>query len=161
MHYPGKSLPVYGKGDQVRDWLYVEDHAKALCVAAKGAKIGETYNIGGNNQMKNIEVVNSICELMEEFNPVKPTGVSWYRDLITHVPDRPGHDFRYAIDSGKIMRELGWKPEESFKTGLRKTVEWYLSNREWWQSVLAGDYQLERIGKIWGKINERDCASRW
>ena len=143
----GKPLPVYGKGDQVRDWLYVEDHAKALCIAAKGAKIGKTYNIGGNNQIQNIEVVNSICELMEEFNPVKPTAVSWYRDLITHVPDRLGHDFRYAIDSGKITRELGWKPEESFKTGLRKTVEWYLSNRNWWQSVLAGDYHFERIGK--------------
>ena len=147
----GKPLPVYGRGDQVRDWLYVEDHAKALCMAAKDAKIGETYNIGGNNQMQNIEVVNSICELMEEFNPIKPTAVSWYRDLIAYVPDRPGHDFRYAIDSSKITRELGWKPEESFKTGLRKTVEWYLSNREWWQSMLAGDYQLERIGKNLGE----------
>ena len=142
----GKSLPVYGKGNQIRDWLYVEDHARALCLVAAEAKVGETYNIGGYNEMQNIEVVNSICELMEELSPVKPSGISHYKDLITYVKDRPGHDLRYAIDASKITRKLGWKPEESFETGLRKTVEWYLSNREWWQSVLAGDYQLKRIG---------------
>ena len=136
----GKYLPVYGKGDQVRDWLYVEDHAKALCIAAKEAKIGETYNIGGNHQMQNIEVVDSICELMEELNPIKPGGISRYKDLIKFVADRPGHDLRYAINASKITRELGWEPEESFQTGLRKTIEWYLNHREWWQSLLGGDY---------------------
>lgn len=142
----GKPLPVYGKGNQVRDWLYVEDHARALCLVAVQGKVGETYNIGGYNEMQNIEVVNSICELMEELSPVKPSGISHYKELIKYVKDRPGHDLRYAIDASKITRELGWKPEESFETGLRKTVEWYLSNREWWQRVLAGDYQLKRIG---------------
>ncbi len=147
----GRPLPVYGTGTQIRDWLHVEDHARALCMTFNEAKIGETYNIGGNNQMQNIEVVNSICELLEELNPVKPSGVSRYKDLITYVEDRPGHDARYAIDGSKITQELGWMPKESFETGLRKTVDWYLSNRGWWQSVLASDYQLERIGKNLGE----------
>lgn len=136
----GKPLPVYGDGQQVRDWLYVEDHARALvCVATKG-EIGETYNIGGHNEKENIEVVRTICSLLEEFAPNKPAGIKDYTDLITYVTDRPGHDIRYAIDAGKIQRELGWVPQESFETGLRKTVKWYLDNPSWWQAILDGSY---------------------
>ena len=136
----GKPLPVYGDGKQVRDWLYVEDHARALvCVATKG-EIGETYNIGGHNEKENIEVVRTICSLLEEFAPNKPAGIKDYTDLITYVTDRPGHDIRYAIDAGKIQRELGWAPQESFETGLRKTVKWYLDNPSWWQAILDGSY---------------------
>lgn len=136
----GKPLPVYGDGKQVRDWLYVEDHARALvCVATKG-EIGETYNIGGHNEKENIEVVRTICSLLEEFAPNKPAGIKDYTDLITYVTDRPGHDIRYAIDAGKIQRELGWVPQESFETGLRKTVKWYLDNPSWWQAILDGSY---------------------
>lgn len=142
----GKALPVYGKGNQVRDWLYVEDHARALYQVVTRGVVGETYNIGGHNEKQNIEVVESLCALLEELAPQKPTGVSHYRDLITYVQDRPGHDLRYAIDAGKIERELGWKPQESFDTGLRKTVLWYLNNQDWWQAVLDGSYQLERLG---------------
>src|SRR5690606_11002987 len=126
----GKTLPVYGKGEQIRDWLYVEDHARALCKVLEEGEIGETYNIGGHNEKRNIDVVEAICELLEELVPQKPAGVSRYRDLITHVTDRPGHDYRYAIDASKIQRELGWVPEETFETGLRKTVRWYVE-REW------------------------------
>lgn len=137
----GKPLPVYGDGKQVRDWLYVEDHARALvCVATRG-EVGETYNIGGHNEKQNIEVVHTLCSLLEELAPEKPSGISAYSDLITYVTDRPGHDVRYAIDAGKIQRELGWVPQESFETGLRKTVQWYLANSGWWQAILDGSYQ--------------------
>jgi dTDP-glucose 4,6-dehydratase len=143
----GKALPVYGKGNQIRDWLYVEDHARALVLVATTAAIGETYNIGGHNEKQNIEVVHTLCDLLEELHPEKPAGITEYKDLITFVKDRPGHDLRYAIDASKIAADLGWKPQETFETGLRKTVQWYLENREWWQRVLDGDYRLDRIGE--------------
>ncbi len=142
----GKPLPVYGKGDQVRDWLYVEDHARALIQVLTQGVVGETYNIGGHNEKRNIEVVRAICELLEELRPSRPAGVANYADLITFVTDRPGHDQRYAIDAGKIQRELGWKPRETFETGLRKTVQWYLDNQEWCRHVQDGSYQRERLG---------------
>lgn len=142
----GKPLPVYGKGNQVRDWLFVEDHARALYQVVTTGVVGETYNIGGHNEKQNIEVVQAICDLLEELAPNKPNGIAAYRDLITYVTDRPGHDLRYAIDASKIQRELGWVPAESFETGLRKTVIWYLEHRDWWQAVLDGSYQLERLG---------------
>lgn len=142
----GKPLPVYGKGDQVRDWLYVEDHARALYEVATRGVVGETYNIGGHNEKRNLEVVHTLCDLLEELAPEKPAGVARYENLITYVQDRPGHDKRYAIDAGKIQRELGWAPQESFDSGIRKTVEWFLSNREWWQRVQDGSYQRERLG---------------
>ena len=144
----GKPLPIYGNGLQIRDWLYVEDHAKALIRVVTEGKIGETYNIGGHNEKTNLEVVKTICDLLEELAPQKPSGVINYRDLITFVKDRPGHDARYAIDASKIERELGWVPEETFETGLRKTVQWYLDNTSWWERVLSGAYRMERIGKI-------------
>lgn len=144
----GKSLPIYGDGSQIRDWLYVEDHAKALLKVVSGGEIGETYNIGGHNEKTNLEVVETICHLLEELAPEKPIGVNSYRDLIIFVRDRPGHDARYAIDASKIDRELGWVPEETFESGLRKTVQWYLDNREWWERVLSGAYRLERIGEV-------------
>jgi dTDP-glucose 4,6-dehydratase len=147
----GKPLPIYGDGRQVRDWLYVEDHARALYLVLTQGKVGETYNIGGHNEKQNIEVVETLCELLEELAPNKPAGVHHYRDLITFVTDRPGHDVRYAIDASKIERDLGWKPQETFDSGLRKTVQWYLDNSHWWQNVLSGNYRLERIG---GAINE-------
>ncbi|AVF76102.1 MULTISPECIES: dTDP-glucose 4,6-dehydratase [Vibrio] len=143
----GSPLPVYGDGMQVRDWLFVEDHAKALYKVVTEGVIGETYNIGGHNEKANIDVVKSICEILEELVPNKPEGISHYQDLITYVKDRPGHDVRYAIDASKIERELGWTPEETFETGLRKTVEWYLAHKEWWQRVLDGSYSLERLGQ--------------
>ena len=143
----GKPLPIYGDGLQVRDWLYVEDHAKALIKVASEGEIGETYNIGGHNEKTNLEVVEAICELLEELVPDKPSGVESYKDLITFVKDRPGHDARYAIDASKIERELGWIPLETFETGLRKTVQWYLDNRHWWERVLSGAYRLERLGE--------------
>jgi dTDP-glucose 4,6-dehydratase len=137
----GKPLPVYGDGKQIRDWLFVEDHARALvCVATTGL-IGETYNIGGHNEKQNIEVVHTLCSLLEELAPLKPAGINQYSDLITYVTDRPGHDVRYAIDAGKIERELGWVPQETFESGLRKTVKWYLTNKDWWQAILDGSYQ--------------------
>ncbi|CRM48566.1 MULTISPECIES: dTDP-glucose 4,6-dehydratase [Pseudomonas] len=143
----GRPLPVYGDGLQVRDWLFVEDHARALCeVLCRGA-VGETYNIGGHNEKTNIEVVETLCALLEELAPDKPAGVERYRDLITFVKDRPGHDLRYAIDAGKIARELGWQPHETFESGIRKTVEWYLQNKTWWQRVLNGQYRPERLGQ--------------
>lgn len=142
----GKPLPVYGDGLQVRDWLYVEDHARALLKVVLEGQVGETYNIGGCNEWANIDVVRKICELMEELCPSKPVGIGQYSDLITHVTDRPGHDKRYAIDASKIERELGWVPQESFETGLRKTVEWFLQNEQWWQRVLDGSYNRERLG---------------
>jgi dTDP-glucose 4,6-dehydratase len=143
----GKSLPVYGDGSQIRDWLYVEDHARALVKVATEGMVGETYNIGGHNEKRNIEVVHILCDLLEELVPSKPEGVNQYRDLITFVTDRPGHDVRYAIDASKIARELDWKPEETFETGMRKTVQWYLENQGWWKRVLNGRYQLDRLGK--------------
>ena len=142
----GKCLPIYGAGDQVRDWLYVEDHAKALIKVVTEGEVGETYNIGGHNEKTNLEVVQTICDLLEELAPEKLSGIDEYRDLITFVKDRPGHDARYAIDASKIERELGWVPEETFETGLRKTVQWYLANAPWWERVLSGAYRMERIG---------------
>ncbi|MDQ7912419.1 dTDP-glucose 4,6-dehydratase [Pseudomonas sp. 102515] len=143
----GKPLPIYGDGSQVRDWLFVEDHARALYTVVTQGEVGETYNIGGHNEKRNLQVVETICDLLEELAPQKPEGVERYRDLITFVKDRPGHDMRYAIDASKIGRELGWTPEETFETGMRKTVTWYLNNREWWQRVLSGAYRLERLGE--------------
>lgn len=142
----GKPLPVYGNGLQIRDWLFVEDHARALYQVITRAPVGETYNIGGFNEKKNIEVVHKICDLLEELVPDKPQGVTHYADLITHVADRVGHDVRYAIDARKIERELGWQPQETFESGIRKTVEWYLANQLWCKDVLNGTYQLERLG---------------
>lgn len=142
----GKPLPVYGDGAQVRDWLYVEDHARALYQVVTEGVVGETYNIGGHNERKNIEVVQTICDLLEELAPNKPQGVEKYRDLITYVKDRPGHDMRYAIDAGKIDRELGWHPQETFESGIRKTVSWYLNNETWWRRVQDGSYAGERLG---------------
>ncbi|EKO3868677.1 dTDP-glucose 4,6-dehydratase [Vibrio harveyi] len=142
----GKPLPVYGDGMQIRDWLFVEDHARALYKVVTEGEIGEAYNIGGHNEKANIEVVKTICSLLEEFRPNKPAGVESYESLITYVKDRPGHDVRYAIDATKIARELNWTPEETFESGIRKTVEWYLNNQQWWQRVLDGSYSLERLG---------------
>ncbi|MBY6033625.1 dTDP-glucose 4,6-dehydratase [Marinobacter daepoensis] len=152
----GKPLPVYGDGSQIRDWLYVEDHARALVMVATEGKIGETYNIGGHNEKKNLEVVETICDLLQEIVPpgnyphlkwASASEVKHYRELITFVKDRPGHDVRYAIDASKIQRELGWVPRESFESGIRKTVQWYLDNPRWWQRVLSGEYQLGRLGE--------------
>ncbi|TMX44342.1 dTDP-glucose 4,6-dehydratase [Vibrio rotiferianus] len=142
----GKPLPVYGDGMQIRDWLFVEDHARALYKVVTEGEVGETYNIGGHNEKANIEVVKTICSLLEEFRPNKPEGVESYDSLITYVKDRPGHDVRYAIDATKIAQELNWTPEETFESGIRKTVEWYLNNQQWWQRVLDGSYSLERLG---------------
>lgn len=142
----GKPLPVYGDGAQIRDWLYVEDHARALYKIVTEGEVGETYNIGGHNERKNIEVVQTICRLLDEMVPNKPAGIEKYEDLITYVTDRPGHDMRYAIDASKIHRELGWKPQETFESGIRKTVEWYLANEQWWRRVKDGSYAGERLG---------------
>ncbi|WP_027849382.1 GDP-mannose 4,6-dehydratase [Marinospirillum minutulum] len=169
----GKALPIYGKGDQIRDWLYVDDHAQALYLVATQGKIGETYNIGGHNEKQNIEVVETICEILDELRPLNNDAPSVgraniedvgrasarqdslkadlqdlqsYKSLITYVTDRPGHDRRYAIDARKIEKELGWKPKETFETGLRKTVQWYLNNQQWCKNVQDGSYQRERLG---------------
>jgi dTDP-glucose 4,6-dehydratase len=139
----GKPLPIYGKGDNIRDWLYVEDHARALYLVMNEGRLGETYNIGGWNEKTNLEVVRSICKILDELRPL-PTSHSplpTYSSLITFVKDRPGHDQRYAIDAGKIEREFGWKPQETFETGLKKTVEWYLGNQEWVENVSSGEYR--------------------
>lgn len=138
----GKSLPVYGDGKQVRDWLYVEDHVRALYLVATRGRIGETYNIGGHNEKSNIEVVRTICNILEDRIP----GNNKFESLITFVADRPGHDKRYAIDCRKIEKQLGWKPLETFDTGLRKTVDWYLNHKTWWSRVLDGSYNRERLG---------------
>jgi len=142
----GKPLPVYGNGMQIRDWLFVEDHARALYKVVTEGEVGETYNIGGHNEKANIDVVKTICSLLEELVPNKPEGVVQYSDLITYVTDRPGHDVRYAIDASKIERELGWTPTETFESGIRSTVEWYLGNNDWSGRVLDGSYSLERLG---------------
>jgi dTDP-glucose 4,6-dehydratase len=138
----GKPLPIYGKGDQIRDWLYVEDHARALYKVVTDGKVGETYNIGGHNEKKNIEVVETICTILDTLVPKNTP----YSDQITYVTDRPGHDRRYAIDATKMSTELNWQPEETFETGLRKTIEWYLANQIWCQHVQDGSYQRERLG---------------
>ncbi|HEF0022482.1 dTDP-glucose 4,6-dehydratase [Citrobacter amalonaticus] len=140
----GKSLPIYGKGDQIRDWLYVEDHARALYTVVTKGIPGETYNIGGHNEKKNIDVVHTICDLLDEIVPKTAS----YREQIAYVADRPGHDRRYAIDADKIGRELGWKPQETFESGIRKTVEWYLAHLDWCKHVQDGSYQRERLGFI-------------
>ena len=139
----GKPLPVYGKGEQVRDWLFVEDHARALVKVCTEGVPGETYNIGGHNEKQNIEVVKTICAILDEIRP-RADGKS-YAEQITFVADRPGHDLRYAIDASKIQKELGWKPQETFETGMRKTVEWYLNNKWWWEPLYA-KYQRKRLG---------------
>lgn len=141
----GKALPVYGNGQQIRDWLYVEDHARALYKVITEGKIGETYNIGGHNEKANIDVVKTICSILDELQP-QANGQK-YESLITYVKDRPGHDLRYAIDASKIQKDLGWVPEESFETGIRKTVKWYLNNLEWCRNVQDGSYQRERLGE--------------
>ena len=142
----GKPLPIYGNGLQIRDWLYVEEHATGLINVVTEGKVGETYNIGGHNEKTNLEVVETTCMLLEELAPHKPSGLINFRDLITFVKDRLGHDVRYAIDSSKIQRELGWVPEETFETGLRKTIQWYSDNTSWWERVVSGAYRMERIG---------------
>jgi dTDP-glucose 4,6-dehydratase len=149
----GKALPVYGDGSQIRDWLYVEDHARALVKVVTEGEVGETYNIGGHNERKNIDVIKTICSILEELvsdneharSAENPKG---FESLISYVTDRPGHDVRYAIDASKIERELGWAPIETFESGIRKTVEWFLNNETWWQRVLDGSYQGERLGTI-------------
>ncbi|MBX3489195.1 dTDP-glucose 4,6-dehydratase [Parvibaculum sp.] len=142
----GKPLPVYGDGLQVRDWLHVDDHARALITIATKGVVGETYNVGGNAERTNIDIVRSICRLLDELRPDAPHAP--HEKLITHVADRPGHDARYAIDASKIARELGWRPRENFESGLRKTVAWYLGNRDWWERVRSGSYRGERLGLI-------------
>ena len=142
----GKDLPIYGKGDQIRDWLYVEDHARALYKVVTEGKVGETYNIGGHNEKQNLEVVQTICETLDELVPKETK----YHEQITYVKDRPGHDRRYAIDSTKMQKGLGWTPIETFETGLRKTVQWYLDNEQWCRNVQDGSYQRERLGEIEG-----------
>lgn len=159
----GEPIPVYGKGENIRDWLYVTDHAEALYTVVTKGRVGETYNIGGNNERQNIELVRTLCSLMDELasggtisvssakqqaspSAISNLGSKSFQDLITFVTDRPGHDMRYAIDPTKIRDELGWEPKEDFKSGFRKTVEWYLENREWTDRILSGDYKLERLG---------------
>ena len=140
-----KSLPVYGDGQQIRDWLYVDDHVRALVLCATQGKVGETYNIGGHNEKQNIEVVHTLCDILDEIRP-KPHGS--YRDQVVHVTDRPGHDMRYAIDATKIQEELGWTPEETFESGMKKTVNWYLANEIWCQHVQDGSYKRQRLGIV-------------
>ncbi|MCO6561128.1 MAG: dTDP-glucose 4,6-dehydratase, partial [Gilliamella sp.] len=137
----GKPLTIYGNGKQIRDWLYVEDHVRALYMVLTLGTIGESYNIGGHNEQKNIDVVKSICALLEELAPIKPNGINKYKDLITYTKDRPGHDVRYAIDASKIQNELGWMPQESFNSGLAKTVIWYIENPQWVRNIQTGEYQ--------------------
>tara|TARA_B100001105_G_scaffold239609_1_gene217640 strand:+ start:368 stop:1420 length:1053 start_codon:yes stop_codon:yes gene_type:complete len=141
-----KPLPVYGKGENVRDWLFVTDHCEAIHTVLTSGQVGETYNIGGNNEIKNIDVVLTICSLLDEMSP-REDG-SKYSKLITYVQDRPGHDFRYAIDATKINQELGWSPKESFETGIQKTINWYLNNQQWWQAIQDNTYQQERLGVL-------------
>jgi dTDP-glucose 4,6-dehydratase len=142
----GKALPVYGDGGQVRDWLYVEDHARALLEVVERGRVGATYNIGGHNERRNLEVVHAICSLLDEYCPGRPGRISSYAELIRFVEDRPGHDRRYAIDAARIKSELGWVPAETFETGLRKTVQWYLDHPGWYRNVQDGSYQRQRLG---------------
>ena len=142
----GKRLPVYGRGDQVRDWLYVDDHARALCLVMEQGRLGETYNIGGHNEKTNIEVVETLCRLLDDRAEKHPEGIDRFEDLIEFVADRPGHDQRYAIDAGKIKKDLGWEPSETFDSGLARTIDWYLGNRSWCDHVRDGSYQGERLG---------------
>ena len=146
----GKPLPIYGKGDQIRDWLYVEDHARALYTVVTEGQVGETYNIGGHNEKQNLEVVETICDILDELAPNVGRSLgrqdNSYKSLITYVTDRPGHDRRYAIDASKIAKELNWQPIETFESGIRKTVQWYLDNQQWCKNVQDGSYQRERLG---------------
>jgi len=144
----GKPLPVYGDGAQIRDWLYVEDHARALITAVERGTPGSTYNIGGHNEIRNIDVVTKICEILDSKVQQKPQNINRFADLITFVADRPGHDLRYAIDASKIASELGWEPRETFETGLNKTVDWYLNNNKWCDNITSGKYQRDRLGVI-------------
>lgn len=144
----GKPLPIYGKGDQVRDWLYVDDHAKALYRALSQGVVGEVYNVGGHNEKKNLDVVHTLCAHLDKLVPNHPEGITAYADLITYVADRPGHDQRYAIDASKIKKELDWVPDETFDSGMLKTVQWYLDNLEWCRRVQDGSYRGERLGLI-------------
>ena len=144
----GENLPIYGNGEQVRDWLYVEDHASALFQVALNGVIGETYNIGGHNELQNIEVVRVVCEILDELSPSKFNGIKKYEQLITFVDDRAGHDFRYAIDATKIANELNWIPNETFKTGIKKTIEWYIKNKTWCDRIKDGSYQGQRLGMV-------------
>jgi dTDP-glucose 4,6-dehydratase len=141
----GKPLPVYGRGENIRDWLYVDDHAAALMLVAREGVVGESYNVGGRDEKRNIDVVHAICGILDE---LRPRDAGSYRNLITFVDDRPGHDLRYAIDCSKIERELGWRPQETFETGLRRTVAWYLDNTAWWQAIRSGKYRGGRLGRI-------------
>ena len=142
----GKSLPIYGDGKQIRDWLYVDDHVSALMRVVLKAKVGETYNIGGNNEIQNIEVVKKVCSILDKLVPSKLNGLNSFNELITYVKDRPGHDVRYAINANKINKDLGWEPKENFESGIQKTVEWYLNNNVWSENIYNGSYQLERLG---------------
>ena len=142
----GKPLPVYGKGANVRDWLYVDDHVAALCLVNEKGKPGETYNVGGHNERTNLEVVQTVCRILDEMRP-RMDGASKYEDLITYVADRPGHDLRYAIDPAKLMNELGWRPSRTFDTGIRETVQWYLDNEWWWKPIHEQKYSGQRLGK--------------
>jgi len=144
----GKELPIYGDGKQVRDWLYVDDHARALLHVALNGEIGETYNIGGHNEMQNIEVVKAVCAILDELTPSQHQSITQYEQLITYVTDRAGHDVRYAIDATKIANKLDWVPDETFATGIKKTVQWYLDNQLWCDRVKDGSYQGERLGVI-------------
>jgi dTDP-glucose 4,6-dehydratase len=147
----GEKLPIYGKGENVRDWLYVEDHAAALRLVLDKGRVGETYNIGGSAERRNIDVARAVCMILDELLPESPHRP--HEDLITFVADRPGHDLRYAIDSSKTERELGWAPHESFESGLKRTVAWYLENRDWWERILSGAYRVERLGLGRGSVS--------
>ena len=144
----GKKLPVYGKGDQIRDWIFVEDHAKALLQVALNGKLGETYNIGGQNELQNIQVVKIICKILDSIKPSTFKDIHKYEQLITFVEDRPGHDQRYAIDNSKIKKELSWNPIETFDSGIKKTINWYLNNQKWCEYINKNSYKGERLGKI-------------
>ena len=139
-----KMLPIYGKGDNIRDWLYVKDHCEAICTVLKSGTIGNTYNIGGNNEITNLDIVNTICKYLDDIFPRKNN--KSYTELICFVQDRPGHDFRYAIDASKIKKDLGWSPKENFKTGIKKTIQWYLDNQKWWRNIQQESYNQERLG---------------
>ena len=152
----GESIPVYGKGENIRDWLYVADHASALYAVLSEGKPGETYNIGGDNERSNLDLVKLICSILDDLRPASEnpsiaanlSPIKTYNELITFVADRPGHDLRYAIDASKIRSELGWKPTEDLASGFRKTVQWYLDNEDWWSRILSGEYRLERQGNL-------------